>query len=237
MTETPDEKNEFRKALVQLPEFIKTAQMQSQQIDHLSQMVAQVIQRQMTATIPEEEHQKMAETISRTPCAAPDMSEVAGSLSKAVMRDIRLDIHDEAVSAVKEAVKDTPVKVEHTHLHTSMWDYAQRAEKKVRGAMVALGIWSVLATLLIVFGVWKYFNSDVYVGKQFEEVYRSPYTTDEERKMLGDDLYYYGIVPEEFHKSPALVKAKIKRNKEILSQRKAEKASKGKFSTKVPLER
>ena len=232
-----NENNEIYKSLGQVPELVKLAQTLIQNIEKLSKLVAELCKRQAKAYVPKEEHDKLAQTISHTPCAAPDMSEVAGILSKAVMRDIRLDIHNEAVSAVKEAVKDTPVKVEHTHLHTSMWDYAQRAEKKVRGAMVALGIWSVLATLIIVFGVWKYVNSEVFVGKQYEEIYRSPYATDEERKMLGDDLYYYGIVPEEFHKTPALVKAKIKRNKEILSQRKAEKASKGKFSAKVPLER
>lgn len=231
------ENNELYKSLGQVPELVKTAQNQSANIENLSKMVAELTKRQAKAYVPREEHDKLAQTISNTPCAAPDMSDVAENLSNAMMRTLVRGIHDEAVNAVKDAVKDTPVKVEHTHLHTSMWDYAQRAEKKVRGAMAALAIWSVLATLIIVFGIWKYVNSEVFVGKQYEEIYRSPYATDEERKMLGDDLYYYGIVPEEFHKTPALVKAKIKRNKEILSQRKAEKASKGKFSVKVPLER
>lgn len=232
-----NENNELYKSLGQVPELVKTAQNQSANIENLSKMVAELTKRQAKAYVPREEHDKLAQTISNTPCAAPDMTEVAGKLSNAVMRTLVRDIHDEAVNAVKDAVKENPVKVDHTHFHTTCWDYAKHAEKKIRGAMTALAIWSVLATLLIVVGVWKYVNSEVYVGKQYEEIYHSPFTTDAERNMLGEDLHYYGIVPNEFNNSPALVKAKIKRNKEILSQRKAEKTSKGKFSAKVPLER
>ena len=86
-------------------------------------------------------------------------------------------------------------------------------------------------------GAFKYVNSDTYVGRQYKEIYQSPYATDEERKMLGKDLYYFGVVPREFHQTPTLTKAKIKRNKQILRQRKAEKAKTGKFSTKVALKR
>lgn len=238
MTETPDEKNEFRKALVQLPEFIKTAQMQSQQFDHLSKMVAQVIQRQMTATIPEEEHQKMAKTISHTPCAAPDMNEVAVDLSKAVMLEIRQDIHDETVRAVKDAVKDTPVTVTKEHVYKPSWEMSKIAnETLARRFWIMFGI-TVLTTLSLVFGLFKYFNSDYYISSQYEDICKSKYLTEEERKMLVGETCYFGLIPKEFHNSPDLVKAKMKRNKEILQQRKTEaRANKGKFSTKVPLER
>ena len=78
----------------------------------------------------------------------------------------------------------------------------------------------------------------MYLAKQYMEVYNSKYTTDEERKMLREDTFTVGAMPLVYHKSPGLVKAKIKRNKQILQQCNEEaKANKGKFSTKMPLER
>ena len=56
--------------------------------------------------------------------------------------------------------------------------------------------------------------------------------------MLGIKTYSVAFLPQEFDRNPALVKQKIKRNKQILLQRETEaKVNKGKFSTKVPLER
>ena len=233
-----NDNNEIYKSLGQIPELVKLVQNLIQSIETLTKMVADVCKRQVKAYVPREEHDKLAQTISHTRCAAPNMAEVSGSLSNAVMQTISRSIYDETVNAVKEAVRETPVKVDHTHFHTTTWEYAQRAEKKVRRAMIVLSIWSILAALLIAIGAYEYFNSQVHFGKQYEEIYKSTYTTDEEREMLGEDIYYYGFVPKEYRKSPGLVKAKIKRNKQILRQRKDEaKANKGKFSTKVPLER
>jgi len=233
-----NENNEIYKSLGQVPELVKLAQKQSQNIENLSKMVAQVIQRQMTATIPEEEHQKMAKTISLTPCAAPDMTEVANELAKSIIKVVRRDIHDEAVNAVKDAVKDTPVKVEKNVHYTSCWDMSHIADKALaRRFWIMLSV-TVLAALLIAIGAYEYFNSKMYLAKQYMEVYNSKYTTDEEREMLREDTFTVGALPLEYHKSPRLIKAKIKRNQEILKQRKeVAKANKGKFSTRVPLER
>lgn len=232
------ENNELYKYLGQVPELVKTAQNQSVNIENLSKMVAELTKRQAKAYVPREEHDKLAQTISHTPCAAPDMTEVAVELSKAVMREIRQDIHDETVSAVKDAVKDTPVTVTKEHVYKPSWEMSKIANKTLaRRFWIMFGI-TVLATLALAFGLFKYFNSDYYIGSQYEEICKSKYLTEEERKMLVGDTYYFGLIPKEFYESPALVKAKIKRNKEVLQQRKAEaRANKGKFSSKVPLER
>ena len=232
------ENNELYKSLGQVPELVKTAQNQSADIENLSKMVAELSKRQAKAYVPREEHEKLAQTISNTPCAAPDMSEVAENLSNAMMRTLVRDIHDEAVNAVKEAVKDTPVKVEKNVHYTSSWEMSHIADKALaRRFWIMFGI-TVLATLALAFGLFKYFNSDYYIGSQYEEICKSKYLTEGERKMLVGDTYYFGLIPKEFYESPALVKAKMKRNKEVLQQRKAEaRANKGKFSTKVPLER
>jgi len=233
-----NENNELYKSLGQVPELVKLAQNLIQNIENLSKMVAELTKRQAKAYVPREEHDKLAQTISNTPCAAPDMTEVAGKLSNAVMRTLVRDIHDEAVNAVKEAVKDTPVKVEKNVHYTSSWEMSRIADKKLkRGFWIMFSI-TAIAVILIALGAYEYYNGQMHFGKQYEEVYRSPFTTDAEREMLGEDIYYYGFLPKEFRKSPGLVKAKIKRNKQILQQRKEEaKANKGKFSTKVPLER
>lgn len=232
------ENNELYKSLGQVPELVKTAQNQSVNIENLSKMVAELTKRQAKAYVPREEHDKLAQTISNTPCAAPDMTEVAVDLSKAVMREIRQDIHDETVSAVKDAVNDTPVTVTTEHIYKPSWEMSKIANETLsRRFWIMFGI-TVLTTLFLVFGLFKYFNSDYYISCQYEDLCKSKYLTEEERKMLLGDTYYFGIIPREFHKSPDLVKAKMKRNKQILQQRETEaRTNKGKFSTKVPLER
>lgn len=56
--------------------------------------------------------------------------------------------------------------------------------------------------------------------------------------MLNANIYTVAFLPQEFNRNPALVKQKIKRNKQILLQRETEaKVNKGKFSTKILLER
>jgi hypothetical protein len=233
-----NENNEIYKSLGQVPELVKLAQNLIEKIEKLIKMVAQAIQRQMTATIPEEEHQRMAKTISHTPCAAPDMTEVANELANSMIKALRRDIHDEAVNAVKEAVKDTPVKVEKNVHYTSSWEMSHIADKALARRFWIMFSVTVLASLLIAIGAYEYFNSKMYLAKQYMEVYNSKYTTDEEREMLREDTFTVGALPLEYHKSPGLVKAKIKRNKQILQQRNEEaKANKGKFSTKMPLER
>lgn len=232
------ENNELYKSLGQVPELVKLAQNLIQNIEKLSKLVAELCKRQAKAYVPREEHEKLAQIISNTPCAAPDMSEVAGKLSNAVMRTLVRDIHDEAVNAVKDAVKDTPVKVEKNIHYTSCWEMSKIADKKLkRGFWIMFSI-TAIAVILIALGAYEYYNGQMHLGKQYEEIYRSPFTTDAEREMLGEDIYYYGFLPKEFRKSPGLVKAKIKRNKQILQQRNEEaKANKGKYSTRAPLER
>lgn len=100
-----------------------------------------------------------------------------------------------------------------------------------------MSIVTVLVLSYSIIGTCLYFQSETYLGKEYVEVHRSNYTTDEERKLLGSEITPPSALPREYYKTPGLVKAKIKRNKEILRQWEMEaRANKGKFTTKIPLE-
>lgn len=118
-------------------------------------------------------------------------------------------------------------------------DFQSRLHKKtLRNWILALGIYSCIITLIGGIIAYSYFNGEKYLGEQYAKIYFSKYTTDTERKMLDTNIFTVGFMPREFDKTPKLVKQKIKRNQQILSQREAEaKANKGKFSMKIPLER
>lgn len=227
------ENNEIYKSLGQVPELVKLAQKQSQNIENLSKMVAQAIQRQMTAKIPEEEHQKMAQTISSTPCAAPDMTVVANELAKSMIKAVRRDIHDEAVKAVKEAIQENPVTLAKPH------EYAEYIEPRLRN-------WALTMTILVISFVVSFIGIAIYsahskehYGRLYmEEVLNSKYITKEEHDMLVQDSYVMSALPSEFKKKPKYVKKKINRWVEILEQREEEaKVNNGVFSTAIPLER
>lgn len=112
------------------------------------------------------------------------------------------------------------------------------AEETLRNWILGLAIYSIILSFAgILIGV-SYLNSDKYLGAKYTEIYFSKYTTDAERKMLDANTYTVGFMPREFDNTPKLVKQKIKRNKQILKARQYEaERNKGKYSTKVSLER
>ena len=66
------------------------------------------------------------------------------------------------------------------------------------------------------------YNSEAYWGRQYYEVYSSPYLTDKEREKISRDVHTIAILPNEFDKDPKRVKEQIKKNRGILKERKKE---------------
>lgn len=234
--------NEVIKALGQIPELIETNKTVIIESEKKYNLLATTLQKPRQLAIPEAEVNKiMSATVSavrNTKCAAPDVSEMSRYAAKDIVEKIHTDIRSEITSAVKAAIADVPVKVEHHHTHTTLRYMCEMAEETLRNWILALAIYAGILTLVGIVSACSYFNGDKYLGAQYVDIYLSKYTTDAERKMLDDNVYTVGFMPIEFNKTPKLVKQKIKRNRQILEQRKAEaNANKGKFSTKVPLVR
>lgn len=64
------------------------------------------------------------------------------------------------------------------------------------------------------------YNSANYWGKQYYEIYSSPYLTKKEKEKISRDVRTIAILPNEFNKDPKRVKEQIKKNKAILKERK-----------------
>ena len=236
------ENNEVIKALGQVPELVEKTKRVLEDSDKKFRILAEATQKRMQAEIPSSEIEKIsnivAATVSRTKCARPDTDEVSRLVAGNIMTTLTESVMAMTIDAVKAAVADTPIKVEHNHTHTTLTYMCQMAEKTLRNWILGLAIYSIVLSFVgILIGV-SYLNSDKYLGAKYAEIYFSKYTTDAERKMLDANTYMVGFLPREFDKTPKLVKQKIKRNQQILSQREMEaKAKKGKYSTIVPLER
>lgn len=234
--------NEVIKALGQVPELVEKTERVLEDSDKKFRILAEATQKRMQAEIPSFEIEKVsnaaANAVSRTRCATPDTDEVSRLVAGNITKFLTESVKSVTIEAVKEAVEGTPVKVEHHHTHTTLRYMCQMAEKTLSNWILALLIYSLFLTFTGILIGYTYFNGENYISEQYAKIYFSKYTTDAERNMLDANTYTVGFMPREFGKTPKLVKQKIKRNQQILSQREAEaKANKGKFSTTVPLER
>lgn len=236
------ENNELISALANVPELVKTTKIVLEDTEKKYKILAEAVQKRMQAEIPSSEIEKISgaasTAVSRTKCASPDVAEAGQLIAAEAAKAITDIIKPVAIEAVKAAVADTPVIVKHQHTHTTLGQMCQMAEKTIHNWIVGLAIYSIILTLAG--GVATYFilNGEKHVGTEYADIYFSKYTTAAERKMLNNNMYIVSFLPQEFSNTPGLVKQKIKRNKQILAQRKAEAAAnKGKYSTKVALER
>ena len=232
--------NDILKALGQVPDLTEATRNALEALEQTKKMHAEVLQKGLQTAVPPEELQKVysvaARGVRETTCRLPDpdtlsaliatkASEYFARLTSANMKDV-----------IRQAFKDTPV--EHVYTYARPRDLLNAMEPKAR-------LWTVFATavaaasLIVLIGIGaSYYHTQEYIGRQYMEIYFSKYTTDAETEMLSKDLITLSALPKEYDKTPKIVRQRIKRNLEILGQRKAEaKANKGKFSTKVPLER
>lgn len=237
-----DNNNQILEALGKVPGLVEAAEKILEACEEFKKMLAELLNHQIHADIPTEELKKVGATVEQvvkqTRCALPDTAQISGRIAEQASSLFKASINAETKEAVKDALKDTRVTVKHEHSYYPTYEIVKVADKKLVQRFWIMAIVATIAISYSIVGTCIYFNSATFIGREYLEVYRSEYTTDEEREMLAKDVYDTSFLPREYTKAPDLVKAKIKRNKEILRQRKAEaKANKGKFSTKVPLER
>lgn len=210
----------------------------TESVEKLIKMTSEILQRGVKARMTEEDTQKlvgtMKTTIRETPCATPDASRSSQLIADGVLRELKGTIKE----SVREAVMQTRVKVENQHVHTTAWGAKEVVEKSVYNWLIGLFITVIILILTIIIGSFVYYSSEDYFSKEYVNVCFSKYTTDSERDVLWNDLYSTGALPQDFQKSKDHYKQALKRNKAILKDRERQaRTNKGKYSTKIPLER
>ena len=211
------ESKEFVDALVQVPELVEAAKTFKETSGHIISSVADAIQKHPQAEIPDSELQKIA----ATPCAPPKMDSVVKDFAYKVVGIIEPIIKDK----VNEALKSAEVTVQHTHSYCFERDLKDVADSRLRKRCLIFGLTTVVLALIIAIIAITHFNSEAYLGKQYYEVYSSPYLSEEERETLSRNCRTIAILPTEFDKNPKRVKEQIKKNRSILKERKKEAKS------------
>lgn len=235
-----DNNNQILEALGKVPGLVEAAEKILEACEEFKKMLAELLNHQIHADIPTEELKKVGATVEQvvmqTRCAMPDTTGLAQQVAEKAIPSIRPAIRAEAELGVKDAIKDNPVQ--HIFTYAKTWDLVKVAETKLKRRIWAVLIINIiLLATLIPLGT-EHFLSKAQVGKEYMSVYLSEFTTKEERKILSENIMTISALPREYNKTPKLVRQRIKRNKKILKQRKAEaKANKGKYSTKIQLER
>ena len=211
------ESKELVDALVQVPGLVEAAKTFKETSEHITTSFANALKKRPLAEIPESELQK----ISETPCAPPDVD----SFSKALVQKVAGDIGSTIKEKVDEALEGATVKVQHTHSYCIEKDLKEYADIRLWNRSIAFGLTSVVLIAIIVIIAIVHFNSEAYLGKQYYEVYSSPYLSEEERETLSRNCRTIAILPTEFDKNPKRVKEQIKKSRSILKERKKEAKS------------
>lgn len=217
-------------ALEQIPTLVKAAETYKETSNRIIATLSDAIKKRPQAEFTDEELQKLAQVISTTRCASPDMASISRELARRVSDDVAAIIGNDLKAKAAEALKGASVMVEHSH-------YVERnlkdiVEKKVKKKISIL--WIVIFILLGVIGITAvfYYNSDLYWGREFYEVYASKYITADEKAALERGAGYTGILPYRYNEDPGAARVQLKRNKEILKKREKEaQKNKGTFRT------
>lgn len=223
----------FNDSLRRIPELIETNENLNSIMKDFLSTAPEMLSKHCEAVISDAELAK----IRQTRCAMPDTSVLSKQIADEVRSELAKDIDSHVSDTVSSTIAKTKVKTETVHTILSPWEIAKMAEEKTKKFNSFLTVACVTILLCGVVGLFKYFNSKEYWGRQYWEIYSSKYITEAERNVIHDNASTYSIVPKEFYLNKSLAKSKIRRNKEILSLREAEaKKNKGKFSTKTPIE-
>lgn len=201
-------------------------------------LTGRVLEHGIKARVPEEELQKVsdaaAEGAANSTCKLPSTEVLSREIAKGVGKIAAIEVE----SAVKDAVARTRIRLEHTHTFVTLGEAKSFLERKTRNWIVFLTIWSFLVTGCLAGCLLWYFNSDVYYANEYQKIFNSKYTNEEESRLLGKDVIDVGFLPKEFYSSKKVMKGKIKRDKQIIKERKAQAQShKGKYSTTPAIER
>ncbi len=140
------------------------------------------------------------------------------------MQKVAGDIGTVIKNKVNEALKGATVTVQHTHTHSYCIerDLKEYADTRLWNRSIAFGLTSVVLAAIIVIIAIVHYNSANYWGKQYYEIYSSPYLTKKEKEKISRDVHTIAILPNEFNKDPKRVKEQIKKSKAILKERKKE---------------
>jgi hypothetical protein len=235
-----DESNDILKALGQIPELTEAAKRILAADEEFKKLVAEILKQRMQAEFTPEERQSIIadiiEVIKETPCAMPDLDAMsekfADKAAAAFTQKLDKGIKDKIDDAFENA------KVRHVYSFIRPQDLLDVMEPRAKKwTVVATALCAVLLLIITVSGVARH-HSDEHYGKLYLEVVTSEYTTDEEHEMLRKNTIPLSALPSEYRENSKLVRQHIKRNQEILKQRKKEaKVNDGAFSAKIPLER
>lgn len=230
--------NEILTALGVLPELVNSINAIIDESEKKDAFLAKMAETKVEAQVSEEGKQEIlnavVETIKNTPCAAPNVSDAGHLIAEAVREDVKDAVGD----AVREKVKSMSIPLEHHHTHTTTLELVKYAEAAAKTWIIILSIlcWTLLLWIFG-FGYW-YFDSEMYWGKRYYDMYHSEYITKDEKTLLWKDLTATGVLPKEYQSNPGYVKAKIKQNETVIAERRKQaKANGGIYSINVPIER
>ncbi|MBR0531007.1 MAG: hypothetical protein IJJ96_00205 [Bacteroidales bacterium] len=234
------ENNEIAKALGQVPELVARTDTLIEDNARKDEIIGRLLQSRMKAEIPDSEVEKVVHAastaVARTRCATPDAVGIGSEVASFIKEDIRDSLHDVVVNTVRESIKDIPV--EHIHTHTTLRQLTKMAEEKLNNWIEGLAIACASLFIMMISLFLGYINSEEYLGSRYVNVINSKYITTDETKALMKGTYYVGIMPKEYSKNRRIIRQRIRRNEEILRQRRKEaRANKGNYSTTIPLER
>lgn len=237
-----DNNNEIIKILARLPELDRKFDAVLKDSEKKSALLSDFIKEGIRARMPKDEIERisneMISKIQATKCATPDVPEVSNKVAKEITRLITSTVYSTVTTAVKASVADVTLKIEHLHTHTTLSEMCKMASAKLRNWITGLACTCGILLFAVVYCCVVSFNNPVLIGKQYYDVYTSKYTTDKERTALAKNCYYVSVLPDEFDNNRKIAKSKIRHNKQIIRQRKAEaRAKKGSFSKNPALER
>lgn len=235
------ENNEIIKALGQVPELVEKTERVLEDSDKKFRILAEATQKRMQAEIPSSEIEKVsnaaANAVSRTSCPMPDTSILSKQIAGEVRNELAKDIDTHVSDTVSSTIAKTKVTTETVHTFLAPWEIAKMAEEKTRTFNAVLATACGMMLILVIAGLFAFFNSEEYWGRQYWGIYSSKYITEAERKAIHDNASTYSIVPKEFYSNKNLAKSKIRRNKEIIRLREAQaKKNKGNYTPQIPIE-
>lgn len=203
--------------LEQIPALVKAAETYKETSNHIVATLAEAVKQHPQAVFTEEELKKLENVITRTPCARPDTA----SLSREIARRISVDVADAVGHSIKytiaNSLKNATIPVEHSHvIEKNLKDVV---DEKVRKTIIIL--WCIIHFLVVVIGIsiFFYFDGDVYWGKQYYDVYTSPYLTQEEKAYVKDNSILLSVLPCGYREDTASSRLQIKKMKEELKKR------------------
>lgn len=237
-----DNNTEILNALKLIPELLQRIEQLIEDNASLRELIAEVLKKRIEAEVPDEQLKRIASVaanaVAHTSCTLPDPGDLSQAVAQKASSLFHESIQTDTAQIMKKVIKDTPLTVEHHHTHASLYEITKLAGDKARKAFITLSVLVALLISILVGAAYAYYTSDVYWGKRYAKICRSPYITDDEQEALWKDIYALSALPAENQRNPSTTRKNIKRYEEILEQRRAEaRTNKGKYTVRESLKR